>query len=533
MKKNQLLANKFFHAFLAGAFLNLAFAPFNFFIAVFVSLSAFFLLLEKETHKKQIFWLGFAFGFGHFLCGVYWIAISLLVDAVSFAWLIPFAITLIPAALATYIGLLSLLYKFLLRRFSLKLLWHKITVFALCWLFFEILRSVLFSGFPWNLLGYVWLFNVNFAQLAAVFGVYGLSLMAVMIGLLPLFFIERKKIILSDKIFAAFLVMLFVANFAYGMVRISQNPNQESDVKLRLVQGNIKQEMKWDPQQKYLNLLKHIELTNQESLAEVDAVLWSETSVPYPIGDSVELMNELQKAVPTQGVLITGGLRLGYTDSSKTEVNQIWNSIFAVSKTNLQFYDKSHLVPFGEYVPLEKYLPFVSKITDGAMGFSEGEGNKTLQTEQFSFSPLVCYEIIFSGKIIDRNNRPQLLVNLTNDAWFGNSTGPYQHLNMAKMRAIEYGIPLARVANSGITAFVDPIGRVIKQINLNQEGIFDINLIKNLAPTYYGQYCYLPLALFIATILTLLITTKYLYHVRQNNSSRRAPGKKIARVPLT
>jgi apolipoprotein N-acyltransferase len=522
----QKIQNKNFHALLAGALLNLAFAPFDFFLASIFSLSVFYFLLEKTENKKEVFWLGFAFGFGHFLCGIYWIAISLLVDAGSFAWLIPFALTLIPAALALYISLFALLYKFILRRFSLEFTSQKIIIFSCCWLFFEILRSVLFSGFPWNLIGYIWLFSPYFAQSSSVFGIYGMSFLAVLISLFPALFLKREK--LCDKIFAVILVIIFVANFGYGYFKITNHKIENSDVKLRLVQANIKQEMKWDDEQKYLNLLKHIDLTNQSSLENIDAVFWSETSVPYPIGDSLELMQELQKAVPPRGVLVTGGLRLGYSDFSKREVSQVWNSIFSIEKNgNLQFYDKNHLVPFGEYVPLQKYLPFIGKITDGAMGFSEGEGNKTLQAPAFSFSPLVCYEIIFSDKILDKKNRPELLVNLTNDAWFGNSSGPYQHLNMAKMRAIEYGISLARVANSGVTVFVDPFGRVVNRINLNQEGIFDVNLIKNLAPTTYEKYCYWPSALLVMAMLIFLVKIKYLSHVRKNNSSRCASSKKI------
>ncbi len=520
MKKNQILNNKFFQAFCSGSLLNLAFAPFNFFIITFFSLSVFFLLLEKKLQKKEIFWLGFAFGFGHFLFGVYWIAISLLVDAASFAWLIPFALTLIPAALAIYIAGFALFYKFVSRYFKIEFLWHKIVIFAFSWLVFEILRSVLFSGFPWNLLGYIWLFNINFAQAAAFFGVYGLSFVAVLFSLFPLFFLRSQKLNLSDKFFAGFLLLLFLTNFCFGLWRISQNPNQNLDTKIRLVQGNIRQEMKWDPQQKYQNLLKHINLTNQKDLSEIAAVLWSETSVPYPINDSQELMIELQKAVPPQGVLITGGLRLSYFDYAKTQLSQVWNSIFSISRNGFEFYDKSHLVPFGEYVPLEKYLPFISKITDGAVGFSEGEGNKTLQNAAFSFSPLICYEIIFSDKIIDRKNRPQLLVNLTNDAWFGNSSGPYQHLNMARMRAIEYGIPLARVANSGVSVFVDPFGKILQKIDLNQEGFFDANLVKSLEPTLYSKYSWRPLALALMSVFLFLVITKYSSNVRKNKSNR-------------
>jgi apolipoprotein N-acyltransferase len=159
-----MFANKKVISLLVGAFAALAFAPFHFFPAAIISFSVFYFLLEKIEKKKEVFWLGFAFGFGHFLVGIYWIAISLLVDAKQFAWLIPFALTLIPSALALYVAAFSLTYKFFITKFKIKETYKKIILFALCWLLFEALRSNLFSGFPWNLLGYIWLFNENFAQ---------------------------------------------------------------------------------------------------------------------------------------------------------------------------------------------------------------------------------------------------------------------------------------------------------------------------------------------------------------------------------
>ena len=205
------------------------------------------------------------------------------------------------------------------------------------------------------------------------------------------------------------------------------------------------------------------------------------------------------------GILITGGLRLKMLQSGDVDV--VWNSVFAIGNEGvIDSYDKHHLVPFGEYVPLQKYLPFVQKITDGAIGFSQGDALKTIHGKLFSFSPLLCYEVIFPDKIIDQNDRPDLLVNLTNDAWFGNSSGPYQHFDMAKMRAVEYGIPLARVANTGITAFFDPWSRVINKINLNQDGVIDVKLTKNLEPTIYGRYGFAPLFLLVSLLLILLAT---------------------------
>lgn len=521
----QFFKSKFFVAICAGALCNLAFAPLHFFPAAFISLSIFYILCEKSASRKDNFWLGWCYGFGYFLAGIYWISISLLVDAESFAWLIPFALTLIPSILALYFALLVVLYKFLIAKFSFTKNYEKFSIFAICWISSEILRAFLLTGFPWNLLGYVWMFNDSLIQSASLFGVWGLSFFAVLISLLPTLFFkfEKKKITTqnlskSDKIFSAILFLLLLVSFVFGICRIDDKKiASEKNLKLRLVQSNIKQEMKWDVNEKYRNFLKHVRMTNAQDTSGLAAVIWSETSVPYAIDPESELIDKLKLAVPNRkgggGILVTGAIRLKY--SSNQEIDNVWNSVFAIGNSGITAsYDKHHLVPFGEYVPLQKYFPFISKITDGAIGFSEGLGPKTIHGELFSFSPLLCYEVIFPDKIIDREDRPDLLINVTNDAWFGNSSGPYQHFDMAKMRAVEYGIPLARVANTGITAFFDSFGRVKNKINLNQEGVIDVDLVKNLEPTIYSKYCLGPLFLLISLLVIFLTHVKKCYSTK-------------------
>lgn len=499
-------------AIIAGAIFSLAFAPFHLLLAAMLSLSFFYILLEQSDDKKQAFYLGLSYGFGYFLSGLYWITISLFVDVKSFAWIVPFAIILIPAILGLYIALFAFSYKFLVIRFNIVQTYRKIILFALLWLVFEILRSNLFSGFPWNLVGYIWLVDVNFAQSAKIFGIYGLSLFAVFICLFPVIFVNKghiknnKEVLLGDKILAIILLLLFVANYAFGYFSIKQNKLlYKNDVNLRLVQGNIKQNLKWDNEQKYDNFMKHISLSNSKNLDNINAVIWPETAIPYVVDDSADLLEFLKQAIPKNGVLISGGLKLKY-NADDSQVIKANNSIFTFDNNGIaDSYDKHHLVPFGEYIPLQKYLPFIEKITQGSVGFDKGVGAKTIKTNSFSFSPLICYEVIFSNSTINKKARPDLLLNLTNDAWFGRSSGPYQHFNMSKMRAIEYGIPLARVANTGITAFIDPFGRVLKQINLNQSGFFDIKLIEKLEATIYQKYQYGPLMLIFGILLFILM----------------------------
>lgn len=503
--------NKYFLAFFAGAFMALSFAPFYVFIAPAISLSVFYFLLEKNYPKKrQIFYLGFAFGYGHFLFTIYWISISLLVDAASFAWLIPFALTLIPGLLAAYFGLFALGYKFLLKRFNFKETYQKIIVFALCFFVMEFLRSNLFSGFPWALLGYVWIFNLKFAQISSIFGIYGLSILAVLCSLIPVIF-YKKTASFSDKIFTIILTLFLIGNFTFGHFYINDKKlTKHDDIKIRLIQANVAQELKWNGEERFRNFIKHIAMTNSQNPAGLKAVIWSESSIPYVLNQSPELFPYIEAGVPENGVVISGGLRI--KENNKVGEIDVYNSIFVLNKAGINnYYDKHHLVPFGEYVPLHQFLSFlfldkiVDGITGGGKGFSEGEGAQTLALEDFSFSPLVCYEAIFSDQVIDKNNLPDVFINLTNDAWFGNSSGPFQHFDMARMRAIEYGIPLIRVANNGITAFVDPFGRIIKSLPRNQMAIADITLIKNTQNTIYTIFGNLPTAFLVIILLSILL----------------------------
>ena len=518
------IQNKYFLAICSGAFCALAFSPFHFFLAAIISISVFYFLVEKKSSSvKQAAITGFCYGFGYFLAGVYWISISLLVDAEKFAWLIPFALTLIPSVLALYFSALAASYKKLNHKFHFTQNYQKILVFAILWLVFEVLRSILFTGFPWNLIGYTLMFDDVTIQAASIFGIYGLSFFVTLFCLTPILLLKpfnhNKISARNDKIFAIILLIMFVGNFIFGYYRL-QNTKiaEQGQIKLRLVQGNIKQDLKWNPGQKYRNFIKHVELTNAADKENIAAVIWSETAVPYAIDDNADLLRELQKAVPQNGVLITGALRVEYEDAPQQAmqpsaersriIKNVWNSVFTLNKNGVaNHYDKHHLVPFGEYIPFAKYLPFIEKITGGAEGFGEGDGPQTLVASGFTFSPLICYEVIFADKIINKKNRPDLLVNVTNDAWFGVSSGPFQHFDMSKMRAVEYGIPLARVANTGISAFIDPLGRIKDSLDLNQEGFVDVNLVNKLDETIFSRFNYLPLLVVVLAITGFLLTS--------------------------
>jgi apolipoprotein N-acyltransferase len=491
--------------FLAGSLCALAFAPFNLFLVLLISLPIFYSLIVKNNSKKIIFLYGFCFGFGYFLAGIYWIAISLLVDASKFAWLIPFSLTLIPGFLALYFGFLSISFKFLIHKLSLKFHYQKILIFAILWVCFESMRSTLFSGFAWNLLGYSWLFSLKLSQSASLFGIYFLSFFAVIVSLMPLLILNYQQN-LGNKISLFVILFFLLTNLSFGIFSMDYYTQSYSSTdKIRIVQANIKQEMKWQEIERYNNFLKHIELTRSMPYDNIRAVIWSETSVPYAIEDNPKLMNLLKLAVPNDGELITGGLRINR--SSKNEIIGIYNSVFMINSQGiLSTYDKHHLVPFGEYVPLQNLLSFlfiddaVNKISAGGEGFSFGDQVKTLQAKYFNFNPLICYEVIFSNEVIKQNQNPEIFINITNDAWFGNSSGPYQHLAMTQMRAIEYATPLIRVAGTGISALIDIHGNIIRKIDLNEEGVIDVELLKNNQVSFYHRFGNIPLIFILVAL---------------------------------
>jgi apolipoprotein N-acyltransferase len=496
--KNLLaLQDKKFLAFIFGGVSALALAPCDFIIAALIGFSALFLITQEIKDKKEIFKTAWCFGFGHFLIGLYWISISLLVD-VKFAWLIPFAVSLIPALAACYIGLTVLFTNLIATKLQLNKP-RKILLLAIIWTFFEYLRSnFIFGGFPWNQIGYIFMPYLEISQMASIFGIYGMSILAIIICSLPALFIkvEDKKLSLIFKsenyLIIFFCLTALILSWVYGSYLLNKPNNYQKSVKLRLVQPAIEQKDKWDSHSRYDSFMENIILSKQPGLEEIDYLIWSESAIPYIIDKNNKiLIEEITKAIPPNGFLITGGLRDELKDQDLKEIDKIWNSIFVMDNSGniVNSYDKHRLVPFGEYIPFAQFLPFISKITDGAVGFSMGNGPQTIKVNDNlpSFSPLICYEVIYTDKIIDKNNPPEFFVNLTNDAWFGNSSGPYQHFAMARMRAIEYGIPVIRVANTGISALIDSHGRVIKQKKLGDKGIVDIKLDVGLNHTIYGQ----------------------------------------------
>ncbi len=461
----------YFLAFILGSSSAFAFAPYHYVILLLPSFSLLLYFLSRSANIKQAFFLGWWFGFGHFVFGLYWIAYSLLVDPEKFAWMIPFAVSLVPAALAVYIGIVCAITFLISRRPGFS----TIIIFATLWVFAEVLRGYLFTGFPWNLLGYVWGDAIEIMQIVSVIGVYGLSFLTIFFATLPILVINKAR---SSFVIAIFTSLILVGVWAYGFSRLSEveatNDVHFADVKIRIVQANIPQTLKWDNNEIINALDKHMKMSKDSG---ANYVIWPESAVAMFLHEELGrgLKPYLRRVIPEDGYLITGSIR---KDESSIPI-KIWNSIEVLDKSGdiVATYKKNHLVPFGEFVPLRNIFPFINKITPGDMDFSKGDGLKTIGMGSLpSFSPLICYEIIFPGKVVDNNKRPEWILNVTNDGWFRDSSGPYQHITMARFRAIEEGLPVIRAANTGISAVIDPYGRIKNNIPYGKVGVIDTKL---------------------------------------------------------
>ncbi len=429
--------------------------------------------LDAAQSGRQAALIGWAFGTGHFAAGLYWVGIAFLVDAERFAWAMPFALTGLAGGLALFPAL-----AFWLTAKSGTRGPARIVALATAWLLAEGLRSWVLTGFPWNLMGTVWAFSSETIQLSALGGVWLLSLITVLAAAAPAILADTRYRSPRGYGFVLLALLLPVVSWGYGSWRLAAAPPPGGagvgEVRLRLVQPSIPQKQKWQPDLRARHVRDQVALSRAPGFESRTHIVWAETAIPYYLSAQPVLQQELTQVVPPGGYLIAGAPRV---DPAQLD-GPIWNSLHALDSDGriAATFDKVHLVPFGEYVPLRTLLGF-AKLTAGGRDFSPGPGLQTIALPGLpAFSPLICYEVIFPGKVRAESAAPRWLLNVTNDAWFGNSSGPYQHFAAARLRAIEEGIPLIRVANNGISAVVDSYGRVLDQINLNDRGIIDTEL---------------------------------------------------------
>ncbi len=468
-----------------------ALPPVHLLILLVPAFSGLVWLADGKPGWRAAFAVGWWFGFGYFAAGLYWISFALLTKPEQFAWMVPFALAGLAGIMAVFPALALLLSSALSSALRVEGP-RRILLLAVSWVAFDWIRTWIFTGFPWNLVGTVWAVSDGMLQFSALAGVHGLSLLTVVVAAMPAVLTDgigrlalRRRVM---PVIAVFAVLGLV--WGAGMLRLTgAKKDMVPGVRLRLVQPNIEQKLKWLPHLREKHLLRQLRMSirpagQDPAAAAPTHIIWPETAVPFFLADDRLRLAMVAAAVPPDGLVITGAPRMGKS-------SRVWNSLHAIDSTGrvVGTYDKFHLVPFGEYVPLRQVLN-IAKITAGRRDFSAGAGLRTLRLKGLPpVSPLICYEAIFPGQVTDRNNRAHWLLNITNDAWFGLSSGPYQHFATTRLRAVEEGLPMVRVANTGISAVIDAYGRTLEHLDLGQRGVIDSGLPTHLPGlTPYGRF---------------------------------------------
>jgi len=535
-------------AFVAGSLSVLSMAPFFFWPVLFFTLPVLVWLIDGagaqvprlSSLRATIFFrngaavrrpifraasAGWWFGFGYFFFGLFWIGEAFLVEADKFAWLLPTAVTLMPAGLALFTALACA---------TARLAWPqglaRIIVLAIALSGAEWLRGHVLTGFPWNVLGYALTWPLPLMQSAAVFGIYGLTLLTVLIFASPLVLVAdaecgapRRRAALRGTAIGIIPIVLL---YGFGVWQLSGAPVPlVDDVRIRIVQASVPQRDKWNPAKQraifadQLVLSRQDPLGNKDDLAGITHLIWPEAAMPFLPLEHPEALVAIGQLLPEGTRLISGALRLKRRGVSDTGApRRGYNSLMVFEQDGrLQsIYDKIHLVPFGEYLPFQTAFESIGleQLTRWRGGFSVGATPRPLLSI-VGLPPtagLICYEAIFPGAVIQGDQRPGLLINVTNDGWFGNTTGPSQHFHQARVRAVEEGLPLIRAANNGISAVVDGRGRIVAKLDLNERNVIDSEIPLALEPPPYarlGDWTFVCLVLFFTMLALLFLRGKW------------------------
>jgi apolipoprotein N-acyltransferase len=496
-------------AVVAGAASVLAMAPFFLWPVLFLTLPLLVLLIDHAVATAprraavQAAAIAWFFAFGYFLAGLFWIGEAFLVEAEKFAVLMPFAVMAMPAGLALFWAGAAAVA---------SLAWQpgrqRVVVLALTLALAEWLRGHVLTGFPWNVIGYALAAPDALMQSASLLGIYGLTLVAVVLFALPLVVWSDARseqgagwhAVRAAAFPAIASAGMLAALFAWGSLRLAAPPPAEQVVRVRLVQPSIPQREKWLPEFQRRNFERHLDLTRRNPQGAVDdargisLVVWPEAAMPFLALDTPAALEAIGRVVPEGGYLASGLIRIEPAPLRIARPRRIFNSlaVFEPGGRPVALYDKTHLVPFGEYLPLQDELEAIGleQLTRIRGGFDVGVTPRpslaigTLPV----LAPLICYEVIFPGTVVQSAERPAALLNLTNDGWFGNTTGPRQHLHQARVRAVEEGLPLVRSANNGISAVVDAHGRLAASLGIDEIGTVDAWLPGRLEAPLYARH---------------------------------------------
>jgi len=500
-------------AALAGAMSVLSLAPFFLWPILLLTLPVLVFLLDtaeecqsRRTALARAARDGWWFGFGFFTAGLYWIGEAFLVEADKFAWLLPFAVTAMPAGLSLFFAAATAAARYFWRADI-----GRVVVLALALSATEWLRGNVLTGFPWNVLGYALTAPLALMQTAALIGIYGLTLVTVVALAAPLVSLsgrggDGEQVRRAGRQIAMLSLAPLLLMAAYGTWRLSGEPvAPHPSAKVRIVQPSVPQRDKWKREKQREIFEDHLVLSRQNALRERDDlagithVVWPEAAMPFLPLATPEALTAIGEMLPDGVQLVSGALRLEEsraegTPATAPPVRRAFNTmiVFNADGLPLHVYDKIHLVPFGEYLPFQTVLEGIGleQLSKMRGGFSSGVEPRPLLdvTGLPPVGALVCYEAIFPEEVAQGSERPGLFINITNDGWFGDTIGPHQHMQQARVRAVEQGVPLIRAANNGISAVIDADGRVLHALPLNARGVVDSSVPGSRPPPLYSRY---------------------------------------------
>ncbi len=487
MKNHSLLLLRFL-TLLCGIALSLALPPLDLWFLAPLAFSGLLFLLKSPRIAGGRSWFatGLIFGFGYFVAALHWIAFAFFVDAKHDLWMMPLAVGGLALFLACYWGL-AMFAAWHAQRLNVPLMVSLPVLLSLA----EWLRGHLFTGFPWAAPGMMTDAMGGVAQLLSVMGVYGVSFCVVLWSVLPWAFWrawhdERRSI----WRLAAVALSLPIA-WLWGEWRLAQSPTTFADnVSVRLVQPNISQSDKWREDNKLKIYDQLLALSASNASQSPNVIVWPESSVAFLLDESPVGLARIGDMLGPDRMLVAGAIR---REKSGSVMDRYFTSVLAINGQGevTGHYDKWRLVPGGEFLPLAWLLEPLgfTRIANLPESFHAGAGPHSLDLGKAGLAgPLVCYEVIFPENITDSQQRPHWLVNVTNDGWFGNSVGPYQHLAQARMRAIEQGLPLVRAANTGVSAVIDPNGRIVAATRLGEEAVLDSRLPNARDETIFARF---------------------------------------------
>ena len=504
-------------AFISGLLLVLCFPTIDLFLVAWVALVPFLISLYDKG-PKQAFRSGIVLGVPYFFGTLYWIYHSInhfggvsLIGSVAI-------VVLLCLYLSLYTGVFALLFSATIRKTKLPAL----LLAPVFWVVLEFLRSYIFTGFPWSSIGYSQYKFLGIIQITDITGIYGVSFLVVAVnGALADIFLLKKRTTdmplfpLSYTV-VGFAVLAFFVIFTvvYGQIRLRQErPGQV--FRAGIIQGNIEQDKKWDPsyQDNVMEIYKNLSL--EASSSSPSLIVWPETAVPFFFGSERRYTEDLENFQSRLNAYLLFGSVLvkGKTDHRYL----LSNSAVLLDKTGRvsYTYDKIHMVPFGEYVPLHKVLFFINKLVVGIGDYTPGDRYLRGVTPFGQFATLICYEIVFPGLVRKfYADGGDFMVTITNDAWFGRTTGPYQHFSMAVFRAVENRKPVIRVANTGISGFIDSNGRIISRTGIFQRSILTGDVRTDTTRSFYSKYG--DLFTYVWIIFSVVLLTNVFGRTRSN-----------------